>query len=196
MGSTKPTPMKTPFENSQATTNTYAPFTIANTGEAQNFLDVPLRFGEGYKDIKTDFEVDPGVGRRTDLAEQRTLNEYDSGLMRGLPVEYRQNLRDSAVRKVREQGAAEAQAAEFARKQGEYGASVTRAQMEDAGDLAKTQFELGRRERLLPQILQTGGNSASSGFNTQLVQPQPGFGQQLLGGVVSGLASGLTLPKI
>src|SRR5688572_3448957 len=65
MGSTKPQPVKTPFEQNQreATTNTYGSYSVAGTPEAQAFLSQPLDFGDPTN-------VDPGIGRRIDLDEQ------------------------------------------------------------------------------------------------------------------------------
>lgn len=151
MGDKKPQPIQTPYQQK----NTYGTQSIADTPEAKALLDVDL-----------DFNPDPGVGRRTDLAEQEVGNRWDGAFMNDLPEEYRARLRDSEVRKVRSQGAAEAQEAEFTAKN------------------AKTMADLERRRLLLPQIVQTGG----SGYNTQLYQPQPGFGQQLALGAVSGLS--------
>jgi len=143
MPTPKPKPMQTPF----AQTNTYAPQSIAQTPEAQAFLDVPI-------------DVDPGVGRRTDLAEQEAENRANSVFSGGVPGFFRERALESEKRGIRAQGAYEAQSA--------------RAQ--------KNALELGRRQSLLPQILQTG----SSGYGTQIIQPQPGFWQQaalkLIGG--------------
>lgn len=146
MPAPKPKPFKTPFEQ----TNTYGTQSIADTPEAQALLDVPI-------------DVDPGVGRRTDLAEQEAENRWDSAFMSGVPSFIREANRAKELRGIRSQGAYEAQ----------------NAQAE------KNRMELARRQLLLPQILQTG----SSGFGTQIVQPQPGFlhkaGLSLIGGAAN-----------
>lgn len=144
MPTPKPKPMQTPFQQ----TNTYGTESIADTPEAQALLDVPI-------------DVDPGVGRRTDLAEQEIENRYQAA--GGVPSFIRDANRAREVRDVRSRGAAEAQAANFQRNA----------------------LELQRRQLLLPQIVGTG----SSGFGTQIVQPQPGFlhkaGLSLIGGASS-----------
>lgn len=157
MPSKPPQAVKAPFEQKQQQTNTYAPQSIADTPEAQAFLDVPI-------------DIDPGVGRRTDLAEQEVGQQYDSAFMSGVPGFLRNRMRESDLRKVRSQGAYEAQAA----------------------NVEKNRLQLARRERLLPQVLPTGGSGTSSGFNTQIVQPQPGFLQKLALGAVGGASSAAT----
>lgn len=142
--------MQTPFKQE----NTYAPQSIANTPEAQAFLDVPI-------------DVDPGVGRRTDLAEQEAENRANSVFGGGVPDFFRQQALAKEKRGIRSQGAYEAQQAQFGRNQ----------------------LELGRRERLLPQILGVG----QSGYNTQIVQPQPGFWHKAGLTAIGGLSSGLRL---
>ena len=146
MPSKQPKPMQTPFQQ----TNTFAPQSIAQTPEAQAYLDVPI-------------DVDPGAGRRTDLAEQEIENRYNSAFMSGVPSWIRERSRASEIRGNRSQGAAEAREAQ----------------------VAKNRLELGRRERLLPQITQTG----SSGFGTQIVQPEQSFwhkaGLTAIGGATS-----------
>lgn len=159
MPTPKPKPMKTPFEQRETQTNTFAPFSIADTPEAQAFLDVPI-------------DADPGVGRRTDLAEQEAENRANSVFGGGVPQFFRQQALASEKRGIRAQGAAEAREAEVARNR----------------------MELERRRVLLPQILQTGGSGFSSGFGTQIVQPQPGFlhkaGLAAIGGLSSGIRFG------
>lgn len=256
MGSSKPKVLKTPFEQKQQQTqqqqNTFGSFSIADSPEAKDFLALPLDYGggnyggeaykdytgEAYKDytgnayegIKNDFKfnIDPGVGRRTDLAEQGAANRWDSALMAGVPAFLREGLKQRELRGVRGQGAAEAQQAEYTRQnaqqQADYQSSLARARMMDASQLnrarfrdesertraglrdaselerarmadeatrARTMSELERRRLLLPQILQTGGSStasgSSSGFGTEIVQPQPGFWQRAaLGAIGAG----------
>jgi hypothetical protein len=134
MSKPKPQPVQAPFQ--QNNVNTYGTMSIADTPEAKAFLDVPL-------------DIDPGVGRRGDLAEQEMSNRWNSAFAQGVPEHIRMQQQDAERRNIRSQSAAEAQQAEY----------------------AKNLMELERRKTLLPQIVQTGGNS--SGFNTQIVQPQP-----------------------
>lgn len=182
MGGSKPQPIKTPFQEAREQSNTYGTISIADSPEAQALLDVPLDFGGDG-----DFEVDPGVGRRTDLAEQETRNRWDSAFMGGVPREYRTMLRDAELRQVRGQGAAEAQQAEYTRKQAENQAKTQAATQ-------KTLTDLERKRQLLPNVVQTGGSSTGSGFGTQVSQPQPGF----LSSFAQGLGGGIigAIPKI
>lgn len=210
MGGSKPKVVQLPEQKQQTQTNTFGQFSIADSPEAQSFLSTPLNFGGGnyggdaYKDIKTDFDIDPGVGRRTDLAEQGAQNRWNSAFMGGIPQEYRQLQRDSEQRQIRGQGAAEAQQAQYGRQQLQNQASVTQAQMRDQGELARanmannvaaqqTAAELERRRLLLPQILQTGGTGSSSGYSSQVQPGQQGIFGSLLqgaGSAVGGLAAG------
>lgn len=202
MGSSKPKPMQTPFQQQQQQTNTFGTYSIGDTPEAQNFLGVPLDYGQGaysgeaYKDIPTEFDIDPGVGRRTDLAEQGVSNRYNSAFMSGVPSWIREINRNKELREVQERGAYERQQAEYGRGQLRTAAATQRAQMRDAAELQKagmagraTEADLARRERLLPQILQTGGSGTASGYGTQIVQPQPGFWQRLALTAVGGASS-------
>lgn len=176
MGSSKPQPVKAPFEQKaqqqQATTNTFAPFSIAGTPEAQSYLNAPLDFGD-------DTNVDPGVARRTDLAEQEAENRYDSAFNSGAPRLFREQAKAKELRDIRGQGAYEAQQAQYLNQQGN---NARRGMV--------TETNLARLQTLLPRILQTGGSSTgsemSSGFNTQVVQPQPGFWQRLALTAVGG----------
>jgi uncharacterized membrane protein YqiK len=219
MGGSKPKVYQLPEQRQQqqteSFTSAYAPVSIAGTPEAKAFLDVPLDFGgggysgEAYKGIKTDFNLDPGVGRRTDLAEQEAANRWNSAFMSGIPAWVREQQRAKETRDIRSQGAAEAQQAEYGKQQAEYAASLARAQMADAAERAKaemannaaaarTQAELERRRLLLPAVVQTGGTStgtgSSSGYTSTLSQPQPGFLQSLGMGFGAGL--GQRLPFI
>lgn len=151
MGGQKQKPIQTPFEQK----NTYAPVSIANTPEAKALLDVPI-------------DVDPGVGRRTDLAEQEVDNRYNSAFMMGVPGYLRERMQESEKRAVRSQGAGEAQAAEA----------------------EKNRLELERRRLLLPQIVGTG----QSGYNSQLTQPTQGAFSSFLGGLGSGIGGALSGP--
>jgi hypothetical protein len=170
MGGQKAKVYQLPQKQEQSQTNTYSPVSIANTPEAKGFLEAPLDFGDPVN-------VDPGVGRRTDLAEQEAENRWDSAFMSGLPSYVRQAYRAKDIRDVQSQGAYEAQQAEYANQEAN-----------NAMRTRKTLTELERRRQLLPQIFQTGGSGSSSGFTSTLSQPQPGFLQSFAGGLGQGLA--------
>ena len=178
MGSSKPKPVQAPFQQQQQQNqqynNTYGAYSIADSPEAQAFKNTPLDFGDATN-------VDPGVGRRTALAEQEVGNRYDSALSAGVPAWIRNMNRAKELRDVQGQGAYEAQQAEYLNQQGN-----------NAMRERKSMAEAARLERLLPQILQTGGTSmgtgSSSGYNTQVTQPQPGFWQRAALGLISGRA--------
>ena len=179
MPSKQPKPQQAPFEQKQQETqqqvNTYAPFSVADTIEGMRFQNVPLDFGN-------ETNVDPGVGRRTALAEEEVENRYGSALSFGVPGFIRRMNQAKEIRDVQAQGAYEAQNAEYLNQQGN-----------NARRAAVTQAELARKERLLPQIVQTGGSStgsgSTSGFNTQIVQPQPGFWQRAALTAIGGASS-------
>jgi hypothetical protein len=160
MGNRKPEPVKTPFQQQQ--TNTFAPMSIAGTPEGQDFLKTPLDFGDPVS-------VDPGVQRRTDLRKQQVGNRYDSAINFGVPAFIREMNKARELREIDTQGNAEMQQAEYANQL----ANNERRR-------ALTVAELGRKERVLPGIVQTGGTS--SGFNTQLTQPQPSIWNSVIGG--------------
>jgi len=180
MGSSKPKPVQAPYQQQQQQqqqqTNTYAPFSIANTPEAQAYLSQPLDYG-------SDTSVDPGVARRTSLASQAAENRANSAFNFGVPRFIREANAAKEQRDIQSQGAHEGQQAEYLNQQGN-----------NARRAMTTNANLSRFERLLPQILQTGGSSSGrgsmSGYNTQIVQPQPGFWQQAalraIGGVFGG----------
>lgn len=142
--SSKPKPVQTPFKDEK----TYG----YQSQDANN------PYVKAYMDTKTG--VDPGVGRRTDLAEQQSENEWNSAFASGLPVNVRMQMRDAERRRIRSQGAAEQQQAEY----------------------AGNQMELAKRAALLPQLVQTG----SSGYNSQVPQ---GGGGGLASSLISGGAS-------
>lgn len=173
MPSAKPKPMKTPFEQNQQQTNTYAPVSVSGTPEAQSFLNTPLDFGDPTN-------VDPGIARRTSLGLQEAENRYQSGFNLGTPAFIRQAALAREKRDISGRGAYEAQQAEYLNQQG----NNQRRQ-------AITTADLARKERVLPQIFQTGGTSNTSGYGTQIVQPQPGFWQRLALGAVSGTGAAL-----
>jgi hypothetical protein len=183
----------------------------AGSPGVDDFLKTPLNFGdpnayggEAYKDIPTEFNIDPGVGRRTDLAEQEVGNRWNSAFMSGVPAYIREANRAKELRGVQAQGAGERQQAEYGRQQLQNQALTTRAQMRDQGELARanignsiagqtTAAELERRRQLLPQLVQTGGNSSGSGYNTQIQPGQQGWFGSLLqgaGSAIGGLGAG------
>lgn len=141
----KPKPQSLPFESHGRTTasgtteNRYGTAGISDTPEAKAYLEQADAF-----------DVDPGVGRRSDLEEQEVENQYNTAFAQGIPAFIRMRQRDSALRGVRADAASARQQAEYTR-QG---------------------VRLGARERLLPQVVQTGssstgtGTSDTTGFNT------------------------------
>src|SRR5262245_37074780 len=110
MGSSKPRPIQAPYAGQQQTTNTFAPYSIANTPEAQSYLSAPLDFGSPVS-------VDPGVGRRTDLAEQEAENRANSVFTGGAPAYFRRQALASELRGIRAQGNYEAQNANYLNQQ-------------------------------------------------------------------------------
>lgn len=106
-------------------------------------------------------EVDPGAGRRTDLAEQGMQNRWNSAFTGDIPQLLKMRNQESEGRAIRGQGAAEMQQATYAQ------------QMAD----------LERKRSLLPQMVQTG----SSGYQSQ--QPQGGgfFSSLLSGGAAAAM---------
>jgi len=173
MGGSKPKPMQAPFQQQQNQTNTYGSYSIADTPEAQQYLNAPLDFGKPVN-------VDPGVGRRTALAEQGINNRYDSGFMSGIPAWLRDINRNKELREAQGQGAYEDQQAQYLNQQ----ANNQLTQQ-------KTLANMARLERLLPQILQTGGSGTASGYNTQILPGQPGFGSSFLRSFGSSLGNTL-----
>lgn len=129
------------------------PVTLANTKTyGYQSQDPNNEYVKSFQAAETG--VDPGVGRRTDLAEQDAANRWDSAFASGLPLNVRMQMQAAERRQIRSQGAAEAQQAEY----------------------AKNQQELAKRAMLLPQLVQTGG--------TEQQQGQPGqTGNMILGGI-------------
>lgn len=138
----KPKPQSLPFENK----NTYG------------FMsqDASNPFVKDYMDAEID--VDPGAGRRTDLAEQAMQNRWNSGFSNNIPQLLKQQNMESEGRQIRAQGAAEQQQATYAQK------------------IA----QLAKKERLLPQMVQTG----SSGYQSQMPQGG-GFWNSLISGAAT-----------
>src|SRR5262245_58545748 len=132
MGGSKPKAIQAPFQ--QANINTYGYMSPYGQPGVQEFLDTPLDFGD-------ESDIDPGVGRRTDLAEQEVNNRYDSSFMSGVPAWMREIYRNKEKREVQGQGAYERQQADFYNKQAN-----------DERRRAKTLAELERRRALLPQL--------------------------------------------
>ena len=172
MPSKPPKPQQAPYESNQRQTNTYAPISVSGTPEAQSYLNTPLDFGDPTN-------VNPGIARGTDLEEQEAENRYQGAFNMGTPAFIRQAALAREKRDIRGRGASQMAEAEYLNQQG----NNQRRQ-------AITMADLARKDRLLPQILQTGGTSNASGFNTQFPQSQPGFWQRLALGVAQGAASG------
>lgn len=124
--SSKPSPIQTPFKSD--TTYGYASQDASNP-YVQAFQATPTT-------------VDPGAGRRTDLAEQASENRWNSDFTSGLPIHLKMQLQESERRNIAAQGAAEQQSAEY----------------------QKNQLELQKNAALMPQLVQTG----TSGYNSQL----------------------------
>jgi hypothetical protein len=108
--------------------------------------------------------------------------------------------RAKEVRDVQGQGAAEAQQAEYGRQQLQNQALTARAQMRDASEFNRagmldqsardrTLAELQRRRDLLPQLIQTGGSSSGSGYNSQVIQQQPSLWNSIGGAAQVGAAA-------
>jgi hypothetical protein len=109
-------------------------------------------------------EVDPGAGRRTDLAEQGMQNRWNSAFTGDIPQLLKMRNQESERRQIQGQGAAEMQQATYAQ------------QMAD----------LERKRSLLPQMVQTG----SSGYQSQLPQSS-GFWNSLISGGSTVAAAGI-----
>lgn len=135
------------------------PFQQTNAFTPQSIAGTPE--AREYLDVPVD--VDPGVAQRTDNARQEVEDRWNSSFNAGTPGFVRDLAMGKEMRDVNARGAQESQQANY----------MTNA------------LKLQRRERLLPQILQTG----SSGFGTQVVQPEPGFwhkaGLSLIGGAAN-----------
>lgn len=197
MGSSKPKPSPPlPFQQQQQQQNTFGRFSISDSPEAEEFLGLPLDFGGSYGGLSTDVSIDPGVERRTDLAAQEEENRVNSAFNAGTPRFFRENMLAKNLRDIRGQGAAEAQQARYAQQMGQRNLEFQKAQLMEGANRDRQMAELERRRLLLPQILQTGGSGSTSGFNTQLVQPQPGFFSSFGSGLGAGLGSALKFPKI
>ena len=155
MGSSSPKAMQTPYSgNSTSTqTNTYG----------YSSQDPTNPYVRAYQDTPVD--VDPGVQRRADLAEQQMENEWNSAFNSAIPQTVRQQNIDAGRRSLRAEAADQAQAAEY----------------------QKNSLQMQKNALLLPTLTNTGGTSvgSQSGFNTQLAQP----GQSPWAGILSGAAS-------
>ena len=147
----KPKPQQLPFENK----NTFGfQSQDPNNQFVKDYMSAPI-------------SVDPGAGRRTDLAEQGMQNRWNSAFTKGLPDLLRMQNMESEGRQIRGQGAAEMQQAQYAQ------------QMAD----------LERKRTLLPQMVQTG----SSGYQSQLPQSSGVLGSSIMGGSTVAAAA---LPAI
>lgn len=116
-----------------------------------------------------DIGVDPGAARRTALNDQAAENRWNSAFMGGVPASLKMQLEGQDRREIGAQGAAEGQQAEY----------------------DQNMLELARREKLLPQMVQTGGSQ--QGFQTQAGAGLSGI-LGGLGGAAGGAATvGLAL---
>lgn len=146
MSKAKPTQL--PFENK----NTYGFMSQdPNNQFVKDYMAAPI-------------EVDPGAGRRTDLAEQGMQNRWNSAFTGDIPQLLKMRNQESEGRAIRGQGAAEMQQATYAQ------------QMAD----------LERKRSLLPQMVQTG----SSGYQSQMPQSS-GFWNSVIGGGSTVAAAGI-----
>lgn len=127
-------------------------------------FDPNNEFVKAFMDV--DLDPDPGAERRGQLAEQESSNRFNSAFT-GLPEQAKIMMQGAEARNIRQDTDAN-------RRQAGYQANLAR---------------LGQRERLLPQLVQTGGKT--SGFNTQ-VGPRGFFGRlgdsfaDSLGGFLGG----------
>lgn len=121
---------------------------------------------QAYLDAPLD--PDPGASRRGQLAEQDLENRWNNAFTAGIPQQVRMMMEGSERRKLGEQTGADM-------RQARYQANL--------GNLA-------RQERLLPQLVQTGGTQSGMSSGFQSVPGQQGFwgqlGQSLLGGAIGG----------
>lgn len=137
-----------------------------NTTNTFGYQSLPADnpYVKAYMDTPTD--VDPGVARRGDLRLQASENRWNNAFTSGLPMHLRMAMQDAERRNIQQQNSAEAQQAVYQRNA----------------------LELGKRERLLPTLTQTGGKS--SGYNSQLDQ-RPGWFSSFMGGFGQGLGGSL-----
>ena len=150
MGAPKPKSVQTPYAGTSSGTQTNTFGYMSQDPENQ--------YVKAYMNAPID--VDPGVGRRYDLAEQEEGNRWDSGIMSGMPAHLREAYKQSSARKLRSEGAAQAQQAEY----------------------MKNALQLQRAGSLLPQMVQTGGSQtgSQSGYGTQVMPGQKPFWQDAL----------------
>jgi hypothetical protein len=192
MGS--PKPQASPFNSQTAnqgsgynrTENRYGigP-SVANTAEGQAYLNTPLDYGAEY--APTNISVDPGVGRRTDLAEQDVENAANSAFnFGGVPAYIRNNYLQSQRRQVRAQGAAEAQQAEYQNQIGNEANRQFAAQYNSGIRGQRTNADLARRQSLLPGVVNT-----FSGTDTYNTGNQNATGAQTMFPQGSGLLNSL-----
>lgn len=196
MGGQKPKPVQTPFQQQQNSANTFGFFSPSGSQEAKAFLETPLNFGGSYGNLNTGIDVDPGVGRRADLAEQEVSNRWDSAFNAGVPSWIRNMNRAKELRDVQAQGAAEAQQANYTQQRGQRDLEFQKAQLMEGANQAKAGMDLMRRERLLPQLVQTGGSGNTSGFNTQIMPGQQGLFGSFLGGLGAGIGGAIPFGKM
>ncbi len=149
----KPEVIQTPYQQNQV--NTYGTASIADTPEARAYLDMPI-------------DLDPGVGRRADLAEQEMRNKWNSAFAQGIPAHLRMRQQDAEARDIQAQHAAESQQANY----------------------AKTLIGLERRKDLLSHIVQTSGQS--SGYGSQVLPAQPSIWNSIAQGAAGALVGAMT----
>lgn len=134
----------------------------ANTFGWQSF-DPSNQFVRDY--MNADIGVDPGAKQRTDLAEEASQNQWNSAFMAGVPQQVRMMNMEASQRGIRREGAQAQQQAQYQQRM----------------------LDLARKERMLPQLVQTGGTS--TGFQSQASQGG-GLGNLLggAGGAMAGVA--------
>ncbi|MCI0748170.1 MAG: hypothetical protein L0Y58_22415 [Verrucomicrobia subdivision 3 bacterium] len=157
--------MKTPKPQSM-------PFAQNTTGATTNTygfqsFDPENQFVRDY--MNEGVEVDPGAQQRTDLAEQGSQNKWNSAFALGIPQAQRMMMQAAEDRAIRQQGAYDQQNARY----------------------RQNALSLARRERLLPQLVQTGGTQTGSSSGYGSVPGQPGFWNTLVGSFGQALGGGL-----
>ena len=147
-----------------------APFQQTNTNTyGYESQDPNNPWVQAYLDAPID--VDPGVKQRTDLAQQANENKWNNAFTAGIPQQVRMMQQGAEDRDIQQQGSRDTQQAKY----------------------LQNQLKLMRAQSLLPQLVQTGGNS--SGFQTQVLPGQPGLFSSILSSFAGGFGSGLGATK-
>lgn len=94
----KPKPTKLPYENETEQTDSYDLFSIANTPEAQAYLNTPV-------------EVDQGAAQGGDLRKQSIDNQYNNAFTANIPTLFRNMAQNADTRAVDQDVAYRQQAA-------------------------------------------------------------------------------------